>query len=152
MDKNEILNIFKKRHSVRSYLDKMVSDEDIETILESAKLAPVGLKRDVRRFLVLKKGDPLRTLLDSYFENDVFYSAPVVICVFVKNEAVDVRLDGAASMENMLLCASMLGLGGCWIHAPYKHFTRAKRLDDQEKFGFDSSYTCVGSIIVGYKK
>ena len=152
MDKNAVLEIFRNRHSVRAYLDKEVRNEDIETILEAGKLAPVGLNRDVRRFLVLRKGEPLRTLLDSYYDRDVFYSAPVVICVFVKNEAVDVRLDGAASIENMLLCASMLGLGGCWIHAPYKHFTRAHNLDDQAKFGFDENYTCVGSLIVGYEK
>ena len=45
-----------------------------------------------------------------------FYGAPVNIIISYKRDEHHALVDGAAAMENLLLMATELGLGSCWIN------------------------------------
>ena len=45
-----------------------------------------------------------------------FYGAPVNIIISYKRDEHHAFVDGAAAMENLLLMATELGLGSCWIN------------------------------------
>lgn len=52
--RNQTLQSIKKRHSVRMFLDKPLSDIDLETVLGAANLAPSAHNQQSWRFIVLK--------------------------------------------------------------------------------------------------
>jgi len=56
-------------------------------------------------------------------------TAPVVIAIMgsLKVGSVDVPYDLSAAIENMLLEAHSLGLGGCWVHGPVASSRDAKK-------------------------
>ena len=52
-----ILDIAKQRFSVRNYLDKEISQETLETILEAAHVAPTAANMQPVKLLVVKNDD-----------------------------------------------------------------------------------------------
>ena len=52
-----ILDIAKQRFSVRSYLDKEISQETLETILEAAHVAPNAANMQPVKLLVVKSDE-----------------------------------------------------------------------------------------------
>lgn len=52
-----ILDIAKQRFSVRSYLDKEISQETLETILEAAHVAPTAANMQPAKLLVVKSDE-----------------------------------------------------------------------------------------------
>ena len=131
----ELKDVIGKRKSVRKYKNKAVTDKQIKTILESARLAPSGKNRQPWRFVVLRgdrKDAAAQVMLDWAEEHSgeplvsgvtatakVIKNAPVLILVYrVINEErwwnSDVLSIGAA-VEHMLLTAADIGLGSLWI-------------------------------------
>jgi len=51
---NETLNTIKKRHSIRTFTDQPVTDEQIFTLLEAANQAPSAHNQQSWRFIVLR--------------------------------------------------------------------------------------------------
>lgn len=52
-----ILDIAKRRFSVRSYLDKEISQETLETILKAAHVAPTAANMQPVRLLIVKSDE-----------------------------------------------------------------------------------------------
>ena len=57
MEKKDFIDLLKNRVSVRSFLDKEVSDEDINFIMDAGKMAPTGMNRQPLLFIALKNKD-----------------------------------------------------------------------------------------------
>jgi nitroreductase len=125
-----VLDIIRKRQSVRKYLDKPVEDEKLKLVLEAARLAPSSSNSQPWRFIAVKdKG--LRSKLMHAVPlgvaaiNKFIDEAPVVIvgCVtpgfFQKVSSLFGRenhiVDVSIAMEHMVLAAEELELGTCWI-------------------------------------
>ena len=49
-----ILELSQKRFSVRKYSDKPVSEEDLQYILESVRMAPSAVNRQPWKFVIVK--------------------------------------------------------------------------------------------------
>ena len=125
-----ILDIIKKRQSVRRYQDRPIEDDKLKLILEAARLAPSSSNSQPWHFIVVKDRE-LRKKLDQAVPlgaaaiNKFIEEAPVVIigCVtpnfFQKVTALFGRenhiIDVSIAMEHMVLEAEELGLGTCWI-------------------------------------
>jgi nitroreductase len=54
-------------------------------------------------------------------------SAPLNIVVCGKKDVWDMPFDTSAAIENMLLMVTALGLGACWVIAPYRHRDEARQ-------------------------
>ena len=50
----DVMEAIKKRYSVRSYQDRAVETEKLDSILEAARLAPSASNRQEWRFIVVK--------------------------------------------------------------------------------------------------
>lgn len=133
MDVDEAL---KGRRSIRSYLDKEVSEELIRHVIEAATFAPSAKNGQQWRFTVLT-GDAKRELTDlfrkkleelsqkigrqnmgsSFGSCRIMEEAPVVIMVWNAGEmGWETEIHSvAAAIQNMLLKAYGLGLGTLWI-------------------------------------
>jgi len=119
MKKEELLDIIKKRRSVREYKKKVPAVSDVENILESARWAPSGLNNQPWRFSVIDDVIQKNSLAEFTKYKNIIKGAPMIILVFMDNRASynrdkDIMAIGAC-IENMLLTAASLKIGTCWL-------------------------------------
>jgi nitroreductase len=125
-----VLDIIKKRQSVRKYQDRPVEEEKLKLILEAARLAPSSSNSQPWHFIAVKDKGSIKGLMNAVplgitAINKFMEQAPVVIvgCVtpnfFQKVSSLLGRenhwIDIAIAMEHMVLVAEELNLGTCWI-------------------------------------
>ena len=113
-----------KRYSCRSYINKSVKDKLIESVLESGLKAPNSGNIQNLKFVVIgdeRKKEMIAEACNQKWINE----APVAKAVLSDlNSAKAVYKDkaeaystqnAAAAIENMLLTATSLELGSCWV-------------------------------------
>jgi len=120
----EFLDLIKKRYSVRAYYPDPVEDEKLQMVLEAARLAPTAANRQPFQIIVIHtKGREEE--LNSIYPALWFVQPPLVICVCSIHDEAWTRRDGknygevdtAIVMDHIILAATSLGLGTCWIGA-----------------------------------
>ncbi len=121
----EFKDALKKRCSTRSFTDRRVSDEDVQTIINAAQMAPLALGdnktshltviRDpetmeaIRNACMLKRKDG--TMLDPLF-------GATTMIIFSATDVSDDHIEycnAGCVIENMIMAAADLGLGSCYI-------------------------------------
>lgn len=116
--------LIEKRYSVRAYKRDVVEDEKLHQVLEAARLAPTAANRQPFQLIVIStagREDDLRSIYD----REWFTRAPLVICVCGIPSRAWTRMDGKSYedvdvsivMDHLILAATDLGLGTCWIAA-----------------------------------
>jgi nitroreductase len=118
------LELIKKRYSVRSYKPDPVEKEKLEMILEAARLAPTAANRQPISFIVVRT-EGRKNELSRIYGRAFFTEAPLVICACFTPEQAWTRKDGKCygevdatiAMDHLILAATELGLGTCWIAA-----------------------------------
>jgi nitroreductase len=118
---NPLLASLFARRSVRQYRADDVSDSLIRDLLEAAMAAPSAVAKDPWEFIIVRDR-PMRARIAEKLPNgQMLVDAPagIVVCGDLRR-AHDRQLsyllqDCSAAIENLLLAASMLGLGACWL-------------------------------------
>jgi nitroreductase len=109
------------RRSVRKYQDREISEAMIKDLLEAGMAAPSAVARDPWHFLVIQKVDTLQRLADILPHGQMLRHASAAFVVVGDIDRAHGRLesymlqDVSAAIENILLAANRLGLGGCWL-------------------------------------
>lgn len=67
MDSEELLNILRKRRSVRVYKSGRVTDGQLETILEAARWAPSGANTQPWEFVVTRDREKMRRVREVFY-------------------------------------------------------------------------------------
>jgi len=123
----DVMDAIRKRCSVRSYQDKAVEKEKLESVLEAARLAPSAGNRQEWRFVVVQDKNTRRLLMKAAKEQAFVYQAPVVIACCAQTDnytmtcgQLSYPIDVAIAIEHMALEAAELGLGTCWVGAFYE--------------------------------
>lgn len=105
------------RRSIRKYAREPVSDEEIRTLLEAAMAAPSGRNLKPWHFVVVTDRTKLDRLGAAKQSWGMLGEAPLAIAV-----CGDPRIsekywdqDSVAALENILLAATMMGLGAVWL-------------------------------------
>jgi len=111
------------RFSVRSYSGKKVDKEIILKVLEAARLAPSAVNFQPWHFIVISDSDNLIDFQEVY-QRAWFREAPVCIVVCADhNKSWKRKPDGkdfadvdvAIAVDHLILMATELGLGTCWV-------------------------------------
>ncbi|MCL5103498.1 MAG: nitroreductase family protein [Armatimonadetes bacterium] len=112
-----MLNAIRNRRSVRFYKPDPVSDEDIAEVLNAGFCAPSAHGAAPWHAVVVKDQAALDTLASIHEWTRILSRVPVAIVVCVDRSGFDHFWveDASAFMENMLIQASEMGLGTCWI-------------------------------------
>jgi len=125
-----VIDIIKKRQSVRIYQEKPVEEKKLQLILEAARLAPSSSNSQPWHFIAVKNKELIKRLMNAVplgitAINKFMEQAPIVIvgCVtpnfFQKASSLLGRenywIDVSIAMEHMVLVAEELNLGTCWI-------------------------------------
>ena len=135
----EFIDVITERYSVRGYLDKEIEPEKLEYVLKAATLAPTGVNNQPFKVYVIdtkKYGKELSEIYSAKW----FVEAPYVLCVVaIRNKAWtrpwDVKniadIDATIVMDHIILAATDVGLGTCYIGA-FKKYKAHEFLDLDE--------------------
>ena len=127
LGKEDCMDVFGaigSRYSVRGYKPDPVSDELLGRVLEAARQAPTAANRQPFRIIVIHTKGREEDLKRVY-GRPWFLQAPLVLVVVaVPGEAwrrsddkpYD-EVDATIAMDHLVLAATALGLGTCWIAA-----------------------------------
>ncbi len=146
----DLITLMEERHSVRSYTERKVEKEKIDLILEAGRLAPTGCNRQGERLIVVTSDDALERVRKA----GSTYGAPLAIVVCMKRDGSWTRpcdgrnlldIDAAIVTDHMMLEASSLGLGTCWIC----NFNPEVLINELE---IPSDLIPVNILLVGYEK
>ncbi len=119
-----LMDLMKKRFSVRKYKDQPVEREKVMQVLEAGRIAPSACNIQPWHFIVIESPEKRREMAEVYHQ-PWFSTAPVIIGVLADTETAWTRSDGKSyadvdatiAMDHMILQATELGLGTCWIGA-----------------------------------
>lgn len=118
-----LLDIIKRRRSVRRFDGAAIPKEAMEQILEAGRWAPSGTNAQPWRFIVVTRKEKLAEISDfcyyKWFKSRHVgeAGAAIVICADPHAGSQTYVLDAAIAGTNMTLMATSLGIGSCWIGA-----------------------------------
>ncbi|PIN86389.1 hypothetical protein COV19_04885 [Candidatus Woesearchaeota archaeon CG10_big_fil_rev_8_21_14_0_10_44_13] len=123
-----VLDIIKKRRSIRRYLDVPVEWDKIVQLLEAGRYAPSSGNIQEWKFVVVSDKTIKRKVAEACLKQYWVEAAPaiIVICSMVEKQEqfygergrnVYTYINCAAAAENMLITATELGLGSCLVGA-----------------------------------
>ena len=168
----DVFEVIRNRKSVRAYQDKEVEPEKLKTIVEAGNMAAGTPTTGPRHFMVITRQDLIRQISDGAKEvmrqsgieravqvannpaYDPVFHAPAVIIVSVNADlppmmATVAAENAAAAGENMLLAATALGLGSCYVGSPAMAFNLP---DVRKAAGLPDGLKPVCAILIGYGK
>lgn len=152
-----------KRKSARAYLDKEISAGDLEKIIEAGRWAPnagpfqmtvvrsAGLRKKINdRTLdaMVKSGIPFlqqRAALPGY---QPLYGAPVLALLSAPKEGPLGAINTSLAAGNMILEATGLGLGSCFLVSPTLALNRDRELLREAGVPDDHVLQC--AVVLGY--
>ena len=107
----EALEAIRTRRSIRRYTGEPIPRGDLEKIVDAGRLAATGHNRQPWDFIVVTEPARLEKLrLRPWMDK-----AAAVIVVVLDREAPYWQEDGSAAVQNMLVAATALGYGSCWL-------------------------------------
>jgi nitroreductase len=136
-----------KRTSVRAYSNKPISKKLLEKLIDAGKRAPTGRNVQPLEFIVLTQPDKKQLIANITNYGKFLSQAPACIAVYSKNTKYYLE-DGCAAVENILLAATALGLGSCWIAGDKKPYVN----EIQTILRVPSHFRLVALIAIGYSQ
>ncbi|MGC9398372.1 MAG: nitroreductase family protein [Anaerolineae bacterium] len=109
-----MLDLIKKRRSIRKYTDEPITDEQIKTLLEAAMAAPSANNRQPWHFIVVRDAGLKKNLAETHPWAGMAADASVVFVVTAEETRHWVE-DCSAATENLLLAVTALDLGAVWV-------------------------------------
>ena len=155
----ELIEVIKKRRSVRQFTDYYVNDDEIKDILYAAHLAPSWANTQVWNFIVVRDREIIKEVTDTYSETNparkcsydasvlILCSAKINVSGYKNNEPRTEFLewflfDLGLAIQNLSLKVCELGLGSV-IVGSMDHKKCGKIL------GIPDDYKVVASIPIG---
>ena len=170
-----LMDIIKARHSIRKYIDRQISREDLELILEAGNYAPnagggqrsmmvavhnaeltakigrMNLARFDRSRLLggYVSSEQPSTIDDPTIKNG-FYGAPTVVAIFGQDGFAFRVADAFCMAENMLLQATELGISSCIISRGDETFISNEGQALLKAWNVPENYSAVCFVILDY--
>lgn len=153
----ETLEAIRARRAVRSYRDEPVEEAVLDKILDAGLWAPSGMGAQSQK-LLLVTDEALKGRLSKLNaaimgkEIDPFYGAPAIVFVLCDATAVTATYDGPLAAENMMLAATSLGVGSCYVFRGREMFATAEGKQILEDLGLGGNLEGSSIVLLGYPK
>jgi nitroreductase len=140
-----LIEIIKKRRSIRQYKDKPIPKDLLEFIVDAARFAPTA--RDIQpwEFVVVTEGSVLKEIAGITDHGKFIAQAKACILVFCQDTKYYLE-DGCAATENLLIAAASRGIGSCWVAGDKKSY--CSKLG--ELLNVPESFKLVSIVALGY--
>ncbi|MCL1829573.1 MAG: nitroreductase family protein [Oscillospiraceae bacterium] len=165
---NEVIKNINERRSIRFYKPEPVKSEDVETILDCAKIAPSGLNRQSWHFTVLRdralmdeisaankemalaSGNPDEIERASEPNYDNFRGAPMAILIAADDSDPYGVADCANAATIITLAATSLGLGSCYIASYSRVLKNPRGAALLARLGLPAGYSPAFAVCLGH--
>jgi nitroreductase len=111
----EVFEAISARRSVRSYEARALPDEIVVKLLESARLAPSAMNFQPWRFIVVRSQEKRDVIARGGMFARFASQAPLAIVACGDSRSRFHIHDTCIALEHIVLAATSLGLGTCWI-------------------------------------
>ena len=125
-----LLDTIRKRYSCRSYQERPIEQEKLDTLFEAARLAPSARNAQDWRFVVVTDKQTKHQVAETTNRPQVFEEAGVIIVACSNSDYIMTcgqaigPIDIAIALEHIALQATELGLATCWIGSFYPEKVR----------------------------
>jgi len=122
----DLFKVIEKRRSIRKFKPKPVETEDLKRILEAGRLAPSGGNRQPWHFIIVKDSETKKALATASNNQQFIVDADTVVVALgipgmehrpLSSTRIPYKQDPMIAVEHMILAATALGYGTCWIGA-----------------------------------
>jgi len=118
-----LLEFLKIRRSVREFQNKDIPKKQLEEIVDAARFAPTARNVQPWEFVVITDKSKLVELGNLAPNAGILTKAAAAIAVF-SIETNYFLEDGSSATCNILLAATALGIGSCWIAGDKKPYSQ----------------------------
>lgn len=116
-------NMIFKRTSVRSFSDKKITPEQINTLMKAAMAAPSGCNAQPWEFIVIQDRDSMNKIMEVHPFSSMIKEAQAVIMVCADKTKLPFKVpnvelwpqDCSAATQNIMLQAADMGIGSVWL-------------------------------------
>lgn len=143
----DVFEAISKRRSNRKYKDTAVEENKLDKILEAARIAPSAGNRQKWKFLVVKDQKRRQKLVSAANGQSFVGKAPVtIVACSTESERImpcgqyAYTVDLSIAVSFMILEATELGLGTCWLGA-FNEEEVKKILDIPEEIRVPAMFT-----------
>jgi nitroreductase len=155
----QLMDIIKKRISIRAYKDKPLSPETLKALLEAAQYAPSARNLQQLEYKVITNKDLINRLSAAIgavvsrerpsmpARPNFFYQAPLLVIIAGPRENHWINSDAALAAQNMMLYAASSNLGSCFIGLA-KYIEQDKALLKELHIGEDQ--IIAAAVVCGY--
>ncbi len=154
---NKTLEDLKSRRSCRDFKNDMITEKELEAIIEAGTYAPTGHGKQSPIIIAItnkeirdKVAEENRKIAGFKEAIDSFYGAPVILAVLADKTVPTYIYDGSLVLGNMLNAAESLGLGSIWIHRAKEEFESDFGKKILSDLGIDGDYEGIGHCAIGY--
>ena len=118
MEKLNLLNLVKSRHSTRQFTGETIPDSIIEQIIEIPSYAPSSWGGHPVEFIIIRDKNTLTKLGDCKAMGDgpLRYSDVAIVPIIDSTKLELWKEDASVASTYILLAAEYFGIGACWIH------------------------------------
>jgi len=123
----DLFEVIEKRRSIRKFKPETVATEDLKKILEAGRLAPSGGNRQPWYFIVVRDSETKGSLSMAANNQKFIADADTIIVTLgdpgatpkptVSSTRIGYKQDPMIATEQIILAATALGYGTCWIGA-----------------------------------
>ena len=150
----DLLELAKKRRSIRRYNGEKVSDEIVDEILKIALLAPSSWGQHPIEFVVLRDRKTIEAVARcKRMGAGPLPTADVAIVVMANTSNCELWIeDAAVASTYILLAAEQFGIGACWIHIRNRAGQRTTADEEIRKIlGVPNNYSVLNVVALGQK-
>jgi len=141
----DVFETFQKRKSVRSYVQTPVPDEVLVKVLDAARLAPSAGNIQPWHFIIVRDEEKRTRIAKGCRYGRFLDESPVVIVACGDRKASPrwYIVDTSIALEHVVLAATALGLGTCWIGMFNKE-------DIRETLKLPENFEIIALMALGY--
>lgn len=135
-----------RRRSIREFQDREIPRDDLMKLVDAGRLAATARNDQPWEFIVVTEKDKKAEIARIAGINGVFIAnAGAVIAVFCLDSKYYLE-DGSAATENILLMATDLDIGSCWVAGDKKPYCE----EIKTLLKAPAEYKLISLIALGY--
>jgi len=117
----DAIEAIKNRRSTRNYKDRPISRDALQELVDAARFAPTARGVQAWEFIIVTNPETLKKL-GGLIENARFISSAKACVAVFSGDTKYYLEDGCAATENILIAATALGIGSCWVAGDKKPY------------------------------
>lgn len=151
-----MLNLMKKRRSIRIFQDRKIERDKIDKIIQAVLLSPSSKNNNPWKFIIVDDKELLLKLSEAKNQGSQFVAnSPLALIVLADPNQSDVWVEDCSIATTIIILAAQdLGLGSCWVQIRKRNHSSGINSEVFIKKIFDipDSLRVLSIVAIGYSK